>query len=543
MIFRKSIKGKVVNFLNNLKLKQKFLLLGTVVVIGFIIMLFSNIYFTNKETNLIKLLHKVERLKSDMLILRINEKDFIIKNNSKYKLKHDKNFKKFMNDLEKAKKSFDNLGLNIDFDELEKAALTYNNQFKKMTFNKNISKNMQDSINLLETQIDTKEKSVNNMINNLENRTFMYQIIIAFILILVIVILIYLISSNILKSVYTLKINSLNFFKFLNRETKNVEIKEIDSKDEIGELVRVINENVEKIKENLIQDENMIRGLIREVDKMKAGVLEGRVDEKAANPELEKIRGIFNEMQEALEKIIGEDVNRTVAVLDAAMQKDFTKRIENAIGKVEKEINNVLNTIVSILSINKENGDVLSEKSNILKEKMDELNQASIQASKELAKVSLMMQNINNAILEVSNQTTNVVSQSEDIKNVVGVIQEIADQTNLLALNAAIEAARAGEHGRGFAVVADEVRKLAEKTQKSLGEIDANINILTQSISTIGEAIIKQTEEISTATSKIEEVNNKTQNMQSAVNEVDKIADEVNDMANKMLKDVKENKF
>ena len=485
----------------------------------------------------------MERLKSDMLILRINEKDFIIKNNSKYKLKHDKNFKKFMNDLEKAKKSFDNLGLNIDFDELEKAALTYNNQFKKMTFNKNISKNMQDSINLLETQIDTKEKSVNNMINNLENRTFMYQIIIAFILILVIVILIYLISSNILKSVYTLKINSLNFFKFLNRETKNVEIKEIDSKDEIGELVRVINENVEKIKENLIQDENMIRGLIREVDKMKAGVLEGRVDEKAANPELEKIRGIFNEMQEALEKIIGEDVNQTVSILDAAMQKDFTKRIENAIGKVEKEINNVLNTIVSILSINKENGDVLSEKSNILKEKMDELNQASIQASKELAKVSLMMQNINNAILEVSNQTTNVVSQSEDIKNVVGVIQEIADQTNLLALNAAIEAARAGEHGRGFAVVADEVRKLAEKTQKSLGEIDANINILTQSISTIGEAIIKQTEEISTATSKIEEVNNKTQNMQSAVNEVDKIADEVNDMANKMLKDVKENKF
>ena len=244
-----------------------------------------------------------------------------------------------------------------------------------------------------------------------------------------------------------------------------------------------------------------------------------------------------------MKKIIGEDVNQTVEVLDAAMKKDFTKRIKNAVGKVEKEINSVIDTIVSVLSVNKENGEILNKESQTLKQKMDELNESSIKASKELAKVALMMQNINNSIFEVSNQTKNVVSQSRDIKNVVEVIQEIADQTNLLALNAAIEAARAGEHGRGFAVVADEVRKLAEKTQKSLGEIDANVNILAQSISTIGEAIIKQTEEISIATSKIEEVNQKTQNIQTAVWDVDKITDEVNEMANKMLKNVEENKF
>jgi methyl-accepting chemotaxis protein len=293
-----------------------------------------------------------------------------------------------------------------------------------------------------------------------------------------------------------------SFFRYLNKESDVVNTINIDSKDEIGQIAKKVNENIAISKDRIVQNQALLDDVKDVFSKVEKGSLEARVSKNSSDESLNELKELINEVLEYLNSAISNDINEITHVLDEYARHNYIPVVNSQKGKVANNVNLLGETITKMLVESKHRAEILQDGSQELTRNVEHIydtaNHQAASLEETASSIEEIVSNIQQTVdksqamsknadetkesadsgkslaLKTAEAMDEIQNQTKRINESIDAIDQVAFQTNILSLNAAVEAATAGEAGKGFAVVAGEVRNLASRsadTAKIIKEI------------------------------------------------------------------------
>ncbi|MFT6102277.1 MAG: methyl-accepting chemotaxis protein [Candidatus Endobugula sp.] len=516
-----------------LTIKNKFMWVGSLILVSIIGILLFDHHLVKKTEGFNQVQNSLSEIRGDMLMLRRNEKDFLARLDLKYEQKFSDNLAILLTDTDKLHEATTDIGLDAEpIKDMRSAFIRYSEIFTKLiTTQKVIGLNPKDGYyGALRDAVHQAEKEINalgdqqlraDMLQLRRNeKDFMLRLDAKYVGKFTKSMGTF--NDNLTKSNHSepqkLKIKTAmksyhdNFLKLID----GMNIKGLNSKSGIiGELRSVIHDAEALIDSTSAVLKDTIKTEIGSKEKMdlikntvsvvlvfliigllywlSKGILDSiknisnvirysslhkdlsvRVDTKVRD-ELGETGAAFNEMLESFQSTIGEVSNASLQMAAAAEElSSVTSETNQNVSQQKSETKVLIDAIEGMVHAALQ----VTENSILAAENSSKTTRESTEGREVINSAVNTISSLAESIQRASSAIERVEKDGEKIGTVLDVIRGIAEQTNLLALNAAIEAARAGEQGRGFAVVADEVRTLAGRTQESTQEIQTMIESL-----------------------------------------------------------------